>query len=112
MAEISKRVVFLALLLAGTAGAALAQEQLVSGVPHEGYLKGVLVQANGPVLSDEVVTEGPSLLVKVERQTIRMRSLNAVELAEVNPEAFIGIPVDLDVTPVVISGHRGDRKTN
>jgi len=71
----------------GTTGAALAQDELVSGIPYDGYLRGVLVEANGPFVRDEVATEAPSRLVKVEGQAIRFDEPSGVELAEIHAEA-------------------------
>ncbi len=94
--KIFKAAALSALLLAGTAGAGLAQDQLISGIPYEGFLKGALVQANGPVVQDEVITEGPNHVVRVEGRTIRTGDLGVTELAELLPEAFIGQPVEVE----------------
>ncbi|MFQ5692309.1 MAG: DUF3108 domain-containing protein [Nitrospinota bacterium] len=50
------------LLLAGVAGVALAQNELVSGVPYEGFLKGTRVQTNGPPVVEEVLVYDISFL--------------------------------------------------
>ncbi|MFQ5914149.1 MAG: hypothetical protein ACE5JS_13300 [Nitrospinota bacterium] len=81
-AKIFKAVALSALLLAGSAGAALAQDQLVSGVPYDGYLKGVTVPMNGPSSTDELVLEGPSQKITVERDSIRVRDFTPTEFAE------------------------------
>ncbi|MFQ5914571.1 MAG: hypothetical protein ACE5JS_15455 [Nitrospinota bacterium] len=92
--KIFKGIALSALLVAGTTGAALAQDQLVSGIPYDGYLQGALIQANGPVVTDEVATEAPSRLVKVEGRSISTGELSNTELAALLPEAFIGVPVE------------------
>ncbi len=90
-AKIFKAVALSALLLAGSAGAALAEGQLVSGIPYDGFLKGSLVPANGPRYTDEVVTEGPSRRFTVERDSIHQDDLSATEVASLSPEAVIGL---------------------
>ena len=98
-AKIFKAFALSALLLAGSAGAVLAQERdelpqdhkLVSGIPYDGFLKGSLVPANGPRYTDEVVTEGPSVRFTVERDSIRQNDLSLAEVAALSPEAIIGL---------------------
>ena len=76
-----------ALLLWAGGSAALA-----SGHDPRGPLGTALAPANGPVYTDEVITEGPSRVIEVQRRSIRMKSLDPRELAEAQPEAFIGTP--------------------
>jgi hypothetical protein len=90
--RIFKATALTSLLLAGTAGTALAQDQLVSGEPYFGFFEGVTIQANGPVITEERATEAPSRLVQVEGRSILLGQLNATELAGLNPEAFLGLP--------------------
>lgn len=90
--RIFKATALAALLLAGTASAALAQDQLVSGEPYFGFFEGVTIQANGPVITEELATEAPSRLVQVEGRSIRVDQLNVIELAGLYPEAFVGQP--------------------
>ncbi|MBI2881758.1 MAG: hypothetical protein HYY21_09200 [Candidatus Tectomicrobia bacterium] len=101
--KVFKTTVLTTLLLAGAAGVALAQDRLVSGVPYEGFLEGVLIQANGPVVADQVVIEAPSRLVEVERHSIRSEALDATTLAELYPEAFIGRPVEAEAAGTTIA---------
>ena len=54
------------LLLAGVAGAAPAQESLVSGAPNPGFFEGVPVEAEGPVTAD-IVGHGEGNASKVGR---------------------------------------------
>jgi hypothetical protein len=95
--KIFKAFALSALLLAGTAGAALAQGQLVSGEPFPGFFEGVTIPANGPIVTDQVATEAPSNLVKVEGRAISQGRLSVGELAAINPEAFLGaVEVEAD----------------
>lgn len=110
--RIFKAAALSALLLAGSAGAALAQGQLVSGEPYPGFFEGVRVPANGPRQTDEVATEAPGRLVKVEGRAIRMDNLDAVQVAEISPEAFIGVPADLDRAPTAFVKAHGESETN
>ena len=89
--KIFKAAVLSALLLAGSAGAALAQEQLVSGEPYAGFFEGVEVVANGPYVTDQVATEAPGNLVTVEGFSIWVNALSTTELASLDPEAVIGL---------------------
>lgn len=75
--KVFQTVVLTALVLLGGAIAATAQDRLVSGEPYPGFFKGVLVPANGPVYTEEVITEGPSRRVTVERASIRVRDATA-----------------------------------
>ena len=88
--KIFKAFALSALLLAGTAGTALAQDQLVSGEPYPGFFEGVAIPANGPIVTDRVTTEAPGNLVKVEGRAISQSRLSVNELAAVYPEAFLG----------------------
>lgn len=55
--------------------------QLVSGEPYPGFLKGVLVPMDGPVVEDELVLEAPGRRLQVERRVYRMARLASEELA-------------------------------
>ena len=89
--KIFKAAVLSALLLAGSAGAALAQDQLISGEPYAGFFKGVEVVDNGPYVTDQVATEAPGNLVTVEGYTILQPGLSNSQLAGLDPEAIIGM---------------------
>ncbi len=89
--KIFKAAALSALLLAGSAGAALAQDRLISGEPYAGFFKGVKVVANGPYLKDQVATEAPGNLVTVEGQSIHLPGLSNSQLAGLDPEAIIGL---------------------
>jgi len=88
--KIFKAVAFSDLLLAGTTGAALAQDSLVSGEPYQGFFQGVTIPANGPIVTTRVATEAPGNLVAVEGQEIYQGGLSNAKLAGLNPEAVIG----------------------
>jgi hypothetical protein len=88
--KVFKAFALSAVLLAGMTGAALAQDQLVSGEPYPGFFEGVAIPANGPIVTDLVATEAPGNLVKVEGRTISQGHLSVGELAAINPEAFLG----------------------
>ena len=80
--KLVKAALLSALLVAGTAGFALAQDRIVSDVPYEGFLKGVSIPMNGARYLDEAVSEAPSKVWTVERGSIRGRDLTPTEFAE------------------------------
>ncbi len=103
--EIFKAFALSAVLLAGTTGAALAQDQLVSGEPYPGFFEGVTIPANGPIVTDFVATEAPSHLVKVEGRAISQGRLSVSELALINPQAFLGaveLEADGELTTIAV----------
>ncbi len=90
---ILKAVVLWAALLVWTQGAARAQDELVSGEPRPGFFKGSLVEAIGPVVRDQLITEGPTRLRNVERRVIRFTAPDDSEVVAAHPEAFLGLPL-------------------
>ena len=90
------------LLLAGVVAAAPAQESLVSGAPHPEFFGSVPSEAEGPVTAD-IVGHGEGDSSKVVRKTIRIGAENGVELTEVHPEAFIGLPVEVEGADTTIA---------
>ena len=84
------------LLLAGVAAAAPAQESLVSGAPHPEFFGSVPSEA-------DIVGHGEGDSSKVVRKTIRIGAENGVELTEVHPEAFIGLPVEVEGADTTIA---------
>ena len=88
--KIFKAVAFSDLLLAGTTGAALAQDSLESDEPYPRFFQGVSVPANGPIVTTHVATETPENLVAVEGQSIYQGDLSNSMLADLDPEAVIG----------------------
>lgn len=90
--KVFRVVVLSALVLLGGAIAATAQDRLVSGEPYPGFFEGVLIPANGPVYTDEVITDGPSRRVTVERASIRVRDATAKEspTRRLGPSGILG----------------------
>ncbi len=101
-AKILKAIALSTLLLAGTTGAALA-EGPISGEPYPGFFEGVVIQADGPVAKFQVASEAPGRLVEVEGRTIRVNGLSALALADILPQAFIGLPVDADADSTAVA---------
>ncbi|HJM43177.1 MAG: hypothetical protein QGF68_10440 [Nitrospinota bacterium] len=89
--KIFKAVAFSALLLAGTTGAAPAQDRLDSGEPYPGFFQSVTVPSDGPIVTTRVATEAPGNLVAVEGRSIRQGGLSGNRLAGLDPEAIIGM---------------------
>ncbi len=101
-AKILKASALSTLLLAGTTRAALA-EGPISGEPYPEFFEGVTVHATGPVVKDQVATEAPGRLVEVEGRTIRIGVLSPHALADILPQAFIGLPVDIDADSTAVA---------